>query len=116
MPGRALTPTIAASVTIIFAMSASRQRPAAASRLHRDDARREPFGEGQKALASHPSSKRHLPNRIETNQAASVLAKIDAQNRNRRHASAPFPNSASSRMPEGGAGHSLISCRRSSVV
>jgi hypothetical protein len=55
-------------------------------------------------------------NLIETNQAANVLAKIDAQNRNLRHVSAPLPDSASSRMPEGGAGHSIISCRKSSAV
>ena len=33
-------------------------------------------------------------NLIETNQAANVLAKIDAQNRNLRHVSAPLPDSA----------------------
>jgi hypothetical protein len=61
----------------------------AATRFHRDDARRELRTKRDDGFAAHAPAHRNLAVRIQTNDAAAVLAEIDSKHRD-FHGAAPF--------------------------
>src|SRR5579864_9730984 len=81
-----------------------------ATRLHPDNAGRQPLRQSDQRLASDPPPHDNRAGRVEPNHTTDVLAQISAKNRDHRHSPSSFSNSSEPTTPEGGAGHSIRAC------